>query len=91
MYLGKVVGTVVASRKASALKGIRLMVVQPINHDGTDRGNVLVAADSVNAGPGDVVHLVGSREASLAFADSFIAIDAAIVGIVDSIDLEEKS
>jgi ethanolamine utilization protein EutN len=89
MYLGKVVGTVVASRKAAALKGIRFMVVQPINHDGTDRGNIIVAADSVNSGPGDIVHLVGSREACLAFADTFVALDAAIVGIVDSIDLGE--
>jgi ethanolamine utilization protein EutN len=89
MYLGRVIGTVVASRKAAGLTGIRLMAVMPINHDGTDRGGMIVAADAVNSGPGDIVHLVGSREASLAFADQFVPLDAAIVGVVDQIALEE--
>lgn len=90
MYLGRVIGTVVASRKAGGLNGIRLMAVIPINHDGSDRGQMIVAADAVNSGPGDIVHLVGSREASLAFSDQFVPLDAAIVGIVDQIHIPEE-
>ncbi|HOA13313.1 MAG TPA: EutN/CcmL family microcompartment protein [Myxococcota bacterium] len=90
MYLGRVIGTVVASRKAAGLNGIRLMAVIPINHDGSDRAQMIVAADAVNSGPGDIVHLVGSREASLAFSDQFVPLDAAIVGIVDQIHIPEE-
>lgn len=90
MYLGRVIGTVVASRKSAGLTGIRLMAVEPINHDGTSRGGMIVAADAVNSGPGDIVHLVGSREASLAFSEQFVPLDAAIVGVVDSVDLQEE-
>jgi ethanolamine utilization protein EutN len=90
MYLGKVVGTVVASQKAPGLQGVRLLVVQPLNTDLTPRGSVLVAVDAVQAGPGDVVHLVSSREAALALPESFVPVDAAIVGIVDSVDVEAR-
>lgn len=90
MYLGKVIGNVVASRKAADMEGLRLMVVQPLGHDGNPKGNIVVAADAVNSGPGDTVHLVSSREAALAFKVSFIPVDAAIVGIVDSVDVEAR-
>jgi len=90
MYLGRVVGTVVATRKAPGLEGVRLMVVQPLNPDLTPRGNVQVAVDAVQAGPDEVVYLVGSREASLALKDWFVPVDAAIVGIVDSVDVEAR-
>jgi ethanolamine utilization protein EutN len=91
MYLGRVVGTVVATRKSPGLEGVRLLVVQPLNPDRTPRGNVQVAVDAVQAGPDEVVFLVSSREASLALADSFVPVDAAIVGIVDSVDVEVRS
>lgn len=90
MYLGKVVGTVVATRKTPDLEGVRLMVVQPLTEDRKPRGNVVVAADAVQAGPGDTVYLVGSREASLALEKWFVPVDAAIVGIVDSVDVEGR-
>lgn len=90
MYLGKVVGTVVATRKTTGLEGVRLLVVQPLNPDLSPRGNVQVAVDAVQAGPDDLVHLVGSREASLALPDWFVPVDAAIVGIVDSVDVEAR-
>ena len=88
MYLGRVIGTVVATKKAAGLNGLRFMAVMPINHEGMDRGNMIVAADAVDSGPGDIVHLVGSREASLAFSEQFVPLDAAIVGVVDSIDVQ---
>jgi ethanolamine utilization protein EutN len=87
MYLGRVIGTVVATRKYQDLDGIRLMLVQPLAHDLKPRGVAQVAVDVVQAGPGDLVYLVGSREASQALQETFVPVDAAIVGIVDSVDL----
>jgi ethanolamine utilization protein EutN len=86
MYLGRVIGTCVATVKAEGLQGLRLLVVQPLDEHGNPAGRPHVAADAVQAGPGDHVYLVGSREAALAFEPWFVPVDAAIVGIVDSVD-----
>ena len=91
MYLGRVIGTVVATRRYQDLDGLRLLVVQPLSHDLTPRGNVVVAVDTVQSGPGDVVYLVSSREAAQALEQWFVPVDAAIVGIVDSVDLEAEA
>lgn len=91
MYLGKVIGTVVATRRYRDLDGYRFLVVQPINHDKTERGRPVVAVDSVQAGPGDIVYLVTSREASQALPEPFVPVDDAIVGIVDSVDLSPEA
>ena len=86
MYLGIVKGNVVAERKASGLEGKKLLLVQPVDDQGKETGDLQVAVDTVQAGPGDVVYLVGSREAALALDPWFVPVDAAIVGIVDGID-----
>jgi ethanolamine utilization protein EutN len=86
MYLGIVKGTVVAERKVSGLEGKKLLLVQPVDDKGADTGELQVAVDTVQAGVGDVVYLVGSREAALALEPWFVPVDAAIVGIVDGID-----
>lgn len=91
MYLGIVVGTVVATQRVPGLDGIRMMLVQPVEPDWTPKGTVQVACDTVQAGPGDRVFLVGSREASLALPETFVPVDAAIVGIVDAVDLEPEA
>ncbi len=83
MYLGRVLGTCVASEKSPGLQGVRLLVVEPIDVAGRVTGSAFVAADTVSAGPGEVVFLVGAREAALSLDESFVPIDAAIVGLVD--------
>lgn len=83
MYLGRVIGTCVASQKSPGLDGVRLLVVEPIDTTGRVLGAPFVAADTVSAGPGEVVFLVGAREAALALEESFVPVDAAIVGLVD--------
>jgi ethanolamine utilization protein EutN len=85
MYLGIVKGTVVAERKASGLEGKKILLVQPVDEHGANTGDVHAAIDTVQAGVGDLVYLVGSREAALALEPSFVPVDAAIVGIVDGI------
>jgi ethanolamine utilization protein EutN len=89
MYLAKVIGTVVATRRYQDLEGIRFMVIQPVDKALKPKGGPKVAADSVDAGPGDLVYCVGSREASQAFEPHFIPVDDAIVGIVDIVTVEE--
>jgi ethanolamine utilization protein EutN len=85
MYLGRVIGTVVAERKYEGLEGKKLLVVEPIDHHGKPTRDPEVAVDTVRAGHGDLVYLVGSREAALACEPWFVPVDAAIVGIVDDI------
>jgi ethanolamine utilization protein EutN len=91
MYLGRVIGTVVATVKYAGLEGSRLLVVEPVNDDGTVSGPPHVAVDTTQAGPGELVFLVGSREAALACEETFVPVDAAIVGIVDAVDVPGQS
>lgn len=86
MYLGRVIGTVVATRAYEGLEGKKLLLVTPINHRMERTGDDQVAVDTVQAGPGELVYLVGSREAALALEPWFVPVDAAIVGIVDQLD-----
>jgi ethanolamine utilization protein EutN len=86
MYLGIVTGTVVAERKASGLEGKKILLVQPVDEQRKPVGDVHAAIDTVQAGPGDLVYLVGSREAALACDPWFVPVDAAIVGIVDGLE-----
>jgi ethanolamine utilization protein EutN len=85
MYLGVVTGTVVAAQKAAGLEGQKLLLVQPVDDTGRAAGELQVAVDTVQAGVGDHVYLVGSREAALALTPWFVPVDAAIVGIVDGL------
>lgn len=86
MQLAEVTGTVVASMKYQGLEGIRFLVVQPLDRDRNPDGEMVVAADSVAmAGPGELVYVVGSREAALAMPEPFVPVDHAIVGIVDEV------
>jgi ethanolamine utilization protein EutN len=87
MYLGRVIGTVVASRKYAGLEGVPLLFVEPLDDKLRRTGEPHVAADATRvAGPQDLVYLVGSREASLALDETFVPVDAAIVGIVDQVN-----
>jgi ethanolamine utilization protein EutN len=85
MYLGIVTGTVVAERKYAGLEGKKILLVQPVDEKRAAVGDVQAAIDTVQAGVGDLVYLVGSREAALALDPWFVPVDAAIVGIVDGI------
>ncbi len=81
MYLGDVIGRVVATAKNESLVGRKLLLVRRISDD-----KVVVAIDSVGAGAGERVYVCRGREASFAFAPVETPSDATIVGIVDSID-----
>jgi ethanolamine utilization protein EutN len=84
MYFGRVLGNVTATQKVADLEGIKLLLVQPLDADLKATREPEVACDTVQAGPGDLVYLVGSREASLALPKTFVPVDAAVVAIIDS-------
>ena len=88
MKLGKIIGTIVATRKYENLEGLKLLVLQPLDDRLKNDGDPLVAVDTVQAGPKTLVYWIMGREASLALENTFVPVDASIVGIVDSIDSE---
>ena len=88
MIIAKVVGTVVATRKDESLNGIKLLVVQPLTLDDKPRGTAMLAIDSVGAGVGEKVLVVfEGKAAGDALGQKAAAVDAAIVGIVDTVEV----
>jgi ethanolamine utilization protein EutN len=86
MQIARVVGTVVASQKNRKLEGAKLLLVQPLTLDRRPRGVALLAIDSVGAGVGETVLVViEGRAAGDALGRKAAAVDAAIIGIVDTI------
>lgn len=86
MQLGRVIGTVVATRKDARLEGYKLLVVRLQNADGRDESGYLVAVDTVGAGAGERVLVVQGSSARMARDSQDKPIDAAIVGIVDTVE-----
>jgi ethanolamine utilization protein EutN len=83
MQVGKVIGTVVLTIKNETLNGVTLLLVQPLSTSREPVGRIIVAADSVGAGPGEEVFFVRGKEASFPFYPTEVPADAGIVGIVD--------
>jgi len=86
--IGRVVGNVVSTHKNAQLEGAKLMLVQPLDLDGSPRGAPLMAIDGVDAGIGDRVLLIqDGRSAQLVLGKGTAAVDAAIIGVVDAVEL----
>jgi ethanolamine utilization protein EutN len=89
MLVARVVGRVVATQKNEKLEGAKLLLVQPLELDGRDRGTPVLAVDGVDAGPGDRVLLVQDGKAAQQVLNrGLAAVDAAVVGVVDSIEIQ---
>ena len=89
MLLGKIVGTVVATRKDPRLVSNKLLVVRPVDPRGKGDGNYLVAVDTVDAGVGETVLIVSGSSARMASGLKDCPVDAAIVGIIDNVEINE--
>jgi ethanolamine utilization protein EutN len=89
MLLATIVGTVVATRKDPRLVSNKLMVVRAIDPRGKADGNYLVAIDTVDAGVGETVLVVSGSSARMASGLKDCPVDAAIVGIIDAIEMNE--
>lgn len=91
MLIGRIIGDVVATQKSASHVGRKILVVQPLNLDGSDRGDPVLALDAVDAGIGDRVLLVAEGfSAMTAVGRPQSPIDMAVVGVVDSVDLAEN-
>lgn len=89
MKVGKVIGTIWATRKEEKLAGLKLLLVQPINIvSGSGDGSPIVAADTIGAGVGERVILVGGSSARRAAGGSDTPVDATVVGIVDDMEID---
>jgi ethanolamine utilization protein EutN len=84
MYLARVTGRVVATRRHAGTEGVALQWIQPLDEDGAPMGSMLVASAAIASGPGDLVHYVDGREAALACPQTFVPVDAAITGFVEA-------
>ena len=91
MILARVVGNVVATQKNERYQSARVMLCQPVTPTGEEWGATILALDSVDAGEGDIVLVVqeGWSASTAATGEQGAAIDSAIVGVVDRVDLLE--
>lgn len=88
MLFGRVVGSAVCTLKYPGTEGLKWLIVQPLNKRLEPVGVLQVAADVVDAGPGDLCVMVRSREASLALPEvKFVPVDLALVGVVDELEV----
>ncbi len=88
MRIGRVIGTVVSTEKHRKFEGAKLLLVQPLNMDDTPRGAALLAVDGVGAGVHEKVLVVlEGRAAGEALGKKAAPVDAAIIGIIDQVDL----
>ena len=89
MQIARVIGTVVATKKHRKFEGAKLLLVQPLNLDDTPRGAAMLAIDGVGAGVHEKVLVVlEGRAAGEALGKKAAPVDAAIIGIVDSVDCD---
>ena len=88
MQLGMVIGNVWATRKEDGLTGLKLLFVQPIHPDGTVIDSPIIAADRIGAGMGDQVIVTEGSSARFITPDNSMPIDAVIIGIVDSTEIQ---
>jgi len=94
MQIGKVIGTVVATRKNETLVGSKLLIVKPLNSNfkefdsnEIESKEIIVAVDTVGAGTGEVVLLVRGSIANRVMVDINSPVDAAVIGIIDDMEI----
>jgi len=91
MQLGKVVGTVVSTRKDEKLEGLRLQIVKFINVDGSFTGGLVIAVDSVGAGVGEIVLVAAGSSARQTDVTKDKPVDTVIMAIVDVLEIDGKN
>jgi ethanolamine utilization protein EutN len=87
MQLGRIIGNVVCTMKDPALIGQKLLIVQPLDRKGHDKGRPVIALDAVGAGAGETIYWCRGKEASFPFLPADLPTEATIVGIVDSVNI----
>lgn len=91
MFLARVAGTVVATQKDPRLKNLKLLLVVPVDPDGNEEGGYVVAVDTVDAGYRETVLVVRGSSARMAEGMNERPVDASIVAVVDTADVDKKA
>jgi len=89
LFIAKVIGTVWSTKKSPDLEGVRFLVVHPLDMDKEPTRNIVVVADRLGAGAGEIVMCAFGKAARSAVGDQEMSIEAAVVGIVDRVDLQD--
>jgi ethanolamine utilization protein EutN len=87
MQLGRIIGNVVCTMKDPAFIGQKLLIVQPLDRKGRDKGRPVIALDAVGAGAGETIYWCRGREAGFPFLPAVLPTEATIVGIVDAVNI----
>ena len=87
MLLGKIIGSVWATRKYESINGYKIMIVQPVNSAYEELGDPIIALDTVGAGPGEIIFYITASEAVIPLDVKMAPVDSSIVGIVDTINI----
>jgi len=90
MKLGRVIGRVVSTKKIEEFEGLKLLLIQPLNEVLEESGDVLIAIDKLSAGVNELVYYETSKEAGRVLETKMNPADAAVMGIVDNINIEKK-
>ena len=91
MLLGKIIGTVVASKKEPELEGLRMLLVRELDPDLAPTGKIIVAVDAVNAGIGEVILFASGSSARQTAVTNNRPVDHVIMAVVDTVDIGGKS
>ncbi|MEJ7616917.1 MAG: EutN/CcmL family microcompartment protein [Pyrinomonadaceae bacterium] len=90
MFLGQVVGSVWATKKSPDLEGVRFLIVHPYDLDKEPTKNIVVVADRLGAGVGEIVLCAFGKAARSAIGDQDMSIEAAVIAIVDRMDMKKE-
>jgi microcompartment protein CcmK/EutM len=91
MFLAKVIGTFWSTKKTPDLEGVRFLIVHPYDLDKEPNRSIVVVADRLGAGGGEIVMCAFGKAARSAIGDQDMSIEAAVVGIVDRVDFTEQA
>ena len=90
MFIGRVVGSLWATRKTENTKGSKFLIIQPYNLNYEPNTDTIVAADVLGAGEGEMVMVAFGRAARLAVNDNDMSIEAAVIGIIDEYEVKPE-
>lgn len=90
MFIGRVVGSLWATRKTANTEGMKFLIIQPYNLGKAPNTDTVVAADILGAGEGELVMVAYGRAARLAVEKEDSSIEAAVIGIIDEYDVNEE-
>ncbi len=88
MKLARVIGRVVSTKKVESFEGLKLLLIQPLDENLKIAGDAIVAIDNLSAGVGELIYFETSKEASRILETTMNPADAAVMGIVDKINIQ---